>query len=282
MAGTVYMPSPTVPLSFHKAFNYVLLPLLGIAQIISFFTVTLDLEIVWAIILHLAVIALIVSTFIGLLKWQSWSYITLLALMIVGIVLYAILLVVCIWLMSALGSISSQGSYYLGSYYHTSGASGLMGTIIGAGWFLVILVIAVIVFNIFTIRYYLQRKNLFTAVPNQYQIMQGQNTFNYGAYGGPYDPSSPNQQHRPQDLGSTGSAIPGQNFTPQGTNPSGAAQTPPPVAGQQTAQPQQPQQVNQAQQATQAQQVSRKFCPNCGNVTENPNAKFCPKCGTGL
>ncbi len=245
MAGTSYSPSPTVPLGYHKAFNYVLLPIGIIIQLIGLFSVTSSGLVVF---INLCLVGLMIATMVGMLKFQRWSFVTLLILVIIELVVYVILFFLLAWLLSLYGSAMS----YMGStlsYYGYSTGGGIFGAIASIGWIAVILCIAFIAMSIFTLVYYIRRKNLFFSIPNQYQVTHGAGTM-YGATGSAY----------------------GANYgQPVGSQPYQSQQSGAPFAGQAQQQPA----------AAQPQpQVGKKFCSHCGAEIANLNNKFCSKCGT--
>ncbi len=200
---TIYQPSPTVPIGFHKAFFYVLLPIGIIVQLFGFFNVSVYLG-AFGIILNLAVIGLMIATFVGFFKWTSWSYTTLFILLIVELIAGVILLILLIYLASLGRYIFAALSYLgVGDIIYSSIALLVISSIVQIGM------------SIFCLVYYSRRKLLFKGNPNMYQIIHpmgqvyGQQNYgrqNYGrqAYGNPQpqprpvSTSDPNASTAPQ------------------------------------------------------------------------------------
>ncbi len=259
MSSEKITPSPTVPLGYHKAFHYVLLPIGMILSLIGLFANGLESPI--ALIFNIVLLGLLVATFVGLFKWKTWSYITMFIALIYGIVIYAIALAALLFLLLTLSAAGGFTSYYYGSSHDMAGLLGLFSGVI---WIVVILCIVIIAVNVYTMIYYHKRKQLFYGVPNQYQVMQMHKMGD--AYG---QPIYGNQPYGTQPYGTqqSGYGVP-QNAVADFTS-SGL---------QNQARPQNP----EPQSAAPAQGAGVGFCPQCGSGISNPDARFCPKCGSGL
>ena len=298
MAKHKYNPSPSVPLKFHKAWNYVLLPLIFAFTLYMFIRVLMGADrasgdMIFSVVINLSpeaegfstgsmiatsvfyaiLLVLQALTFVGMLKWKRWSYGTNKAHIIIWIVIWSIVLIA-----SIVGTVS-MGVLSTSDYYSSYGMY-MMGGITTVFVFLLIASIVLIVLNVLVLKYYGKRVLLFKGSPNQADVLAGAvaptaamwsagqgYAGQYGQQGSAY----PQAQHSYDSVqGQYGAA-----------GYQGGHQVPEQQGFRAQVPVQAPVQESDAGAAEPA-RAARLFCGKCGAKLPIADAKFCTKCGARL